>query len=156
MKKCWIECFAVTEYGEMLPLPEWAERQESPLVHRAEASCPEVFTKWSSWALRSRFRTAIQLWAGPGNAAEKAQNLEVQGEEPSKVSMADQPLRASKSARDYSSLKCVGLSTADLNEHFEAHYGTRHLQDGLTSRMNRRYSRLSIYRSSRNNAKTKT
>ncbi len=26
---------------------------------------------------------------GPGNAAEKAQNLEVQGEEPSKVSMAD-------------------------------------------------------------------
>ena len=29
---------------------------------------------------------------GPGNAAEKAQNLEVPGEEPSKVSMADQPL----------------------------------------------------------------
>jgi hypothetical protein len=38
------------------------------------------------------------------------------------------------------------LSTADLNEHFETYYGIRHLQFGLTSRMKRYYSRLSIYR----------
>jgi hypothetical protein len=47
------------------------------------------------------------------------------------------------------------LSTADLNGHFETYYGIRHLQFGLTSRMKRYYSRLSIYRSSRNDAETK-
>src|ERR1700678_3604133 len=43
------------------------------------------------------------------------------------------------------------LRTAD----FKAHQGSPYLQYGLTNRMKRIYSRLSIYRSSRNDAKTK-